>query len=158
MMVTATKRLFAENVPSNVIFLGKKIWSPRDSLNFPIGIESRGFLLAPLLADHFQGGISVIRKKGRLPGKVIGQAYDKEYGQDVMEISVFEKSNGEKKVIIVDDILASGGTAIAAISLAKRAGLVVCGFISFLELSALDGATAVNFFHPKVPISSALKI
>ncbi len=106
------------------------------------GIESRGFIVGASLAAHQGIGFVPIRKKGKLPGKILGIEYDLEYGKDKLEVQANAFEN-KSKVLILDDLLATGGTASAASSLVKEAGgeLVGLGFV--VELRGLLGRKAL---------------
>ncbi len=99
-----------------------------------VGIEARGFLIGAALAYKLCKGIVLIRKKGKLPGEKITAEYELEYGKDILEIHKDAIKKGDK-VIIVDDLLATGGTVRATIELVERLGGVVveCGFLCELE-------------------------
>jgi adenine phosphoribosyltransferase len=103
-----------------------------------IGIESRGFLVAAPLALELGIGFAMVRKKGKLPGDVITHHYDLEYGSDTIEIQANAVRPGQR-VVLLDDLLATGGTASAAISLLRRVGadVTAAGFI--IELTFLAG-------------------
>lgn len=102
------------------------------------GVESRGFLLAPAMASRLGAGIVPLRKKGKLPRKVHSATYDLEYGTDSIEAhaDAFPKNS---KVLLVDDVLATGGTAAAAISLIEALGGKLIGSAFLIELSFLNG-------------------
>ena len=116
--------------------------------DYIVGIESRGFLIGSALAAKEIIGFVPIRKKGKLPGNVTGINYTLEYGQDRLEI----KSDvlKDKKVLLVDDLLATGGTVKAASKLIEKTGgnLVGCAFV--IELLGLNGRSNI----PNVPIKS----
>tara|TARA_B100000214_G_scaffold372096_1_gene349705 strand:- start:60 stop:578 length:519 start_codon:yes stop_codon:yes gene_type:complete len=102
------------------------------------GIESRGFISAAALAFKFEVGFIPIRKPNKLPGKVIGINYKLEYGEDRLEIQ--EKSiENNSKVIVIDDLLATGGTAGAAGKLIRKAGGNLIGYAFLIELTSLHG-------------------
>jgi adenine phosphoribosyltransferase len=102
------------------------------------GVESRGFLLAPAMAARLGAGIVPLRKKGKLPRKVHSASYELEYGTDSIEAhaDAFAKHS---KVLLVDDVLATGGTAAAAISLIEALGGKLMGSAFLIELSFLNG-------------------
>ena len=102
------------------------------------GIESRGFLLAPAMAARLGAGIVPLRKKGKLPRKVHCASYDLEYGTDSIEAHV-DAFPRDAKVLLVDDVLATGGTAAAAISLIAALGGNLIGSAFLIELSFLKG-------------------
>jgi adenine phosphoribosyltransferase len=103
-----------------------------------IGIESRGFIFAAALAERLQLGFVPVRKKGKLPHKIIYQTFQLEYGEDQVEMHEDALLPGER-VLIIDDVLATGGTAEAAVSLSKKleANVVGCHFV--IELAFLKG-------------------
>ncbi|MEB3200763.1 MAG: adenine phosphoribosyltransferase [Synechococcaceae cyanobacterium] len=103
-----------------------------------VGIEARGFLFGMGLATRLGLGFVPVRKAGKLPGEVIGVSYALEYGEDRLEIVADALQDGPK-VLVVDDLLATGGTAAATAELVGRAGGRVCGFGFVIELAALQG-------------------
>ena len=107
------------------------------------GIESRGFIIAAPLAYKLGIGFIPIRKKGKLPAKTIGCDYNLEYGTDRIEIHIDAITAGEN-ILLVDDIIASGGTAEAAISLIKKSGgnIVECSFV--VDLPELGGKKRIE--------------
>lgn len=102
------------------------------------GLESRGFILAAPLAIKLGLGMITIRKAGKLPGPVIGVDYDLEYGSARMEVRPDSIHEGQR-VLIIDDVLATGGTAAAAVKLVRGLGAEVAGITVLLELEALHG-------------------
>jgi adenine phosphoribosyltransferase len=103
-----------------------------------VGIESRGFLLAAPLALELGLGFVMIRKRGKLPGDIVAHTYDLEYGSDTIEIQADAIAPG-KRVIVLDDLLATGGTMAAAISLLRRVGADVKAAAFVIELNFLGG-------------------
>tara|TARA_Y100001954_G_scaffold145842_1_gene155259 strand:+ start:658 stop:1170 length:513 start_codon:yes stop_codon:yes gene_type:complete len=104
-------------------------------------IDARGFIFGSALAYKLDKGLIMIRKKGKLPGKVISHTYELEYGSDTLEINVDAK---EKKIALVDDLLATGGTASAAINLIEKSGGFACCFFSVIQLDFLKGFKKIN--------------
>lgn len=102
------------------------------------GIEARGFLLAAPVADRIGAALVPIRKKGKLPGQTHSATYDLEYGTATIEIHADAVQSGER-VLLIDDVLATGGTAAAAHSLLGRCGAQVLGLAVLMELSFLPG-------------------
>jgi adenine phosphoribosyltransferase len=100
--------------------------------------ESRGFLFGPVVADRLGVGFVPARKPGKLPRTVIEEPFGKEYGTDMIQIHTDAIKPGER-VIIVDDVLATGGTAKAIAQLVERLGGIVAGYVFFIELCYLDG-------------------
>ncbi|SME89672.1 adenine phosphoribosyltransferase [Tistlia consotensis] len=103
-----------------------------------VGIESRGFLTAAPLALHLGMGFAMVRKKNKLPGKTIKHTYDLEYGTDTIEIQADAVEPGQR-VVILDDLLATGGTAAAAVHLLRSVGAEVAAAAFIIELSFLNG-------------------
>lgn len=116
-----------------------------------MGIESRGFLVAAPLALELGCGFGMVRKKGKLPGKTLEYSYDLEYGSDTIELQPDLIKPGAK-VIIVDDLLATGGTMAAAETLLKKAGAEVVANFCIIELDGLNGRKKL-----KAPFEALLK-
>jgi adenine phosphoribosyltransferase len=110
----------------------------RDDIDKVLGIEARGFMVAAPLAYRFTAGLIPVRKKGKLPWEVESETYDLEYGTDALEIHKDAISEGER-ILIVDDVLATGGTALATAKLTERCGGKVAGIAMIMELSFLGG-------------------
>ena len=126
------------------------VYGPVDKV---AGIEARGFVLAAPVACRLGAGFVPIRKKGKLPGATYAQEYDLEYGTAIVEVltDAFEPS---ERVLVIDDVLATGGTARAAAELVQRAGAEVAGLAVLLELSFLDGRAKL----PGLPVSALLTV
>ena len=107
------------------------------------GIEARGFILGGAVAHQLSVGFVPVRKKGKLPYAVIGEDYDLEYGKDRVEIHSDAVKKGES-VILVDDLIATGGTAFASIKLLERAGAKVAGCVFVIDLPDLGGAAKLR--------------
>ncbi len=104
-----------------------------------VGVESRGFLFAAPLAYALGAGVTVVRKPGKLPWKVIREVYSLEYGENALELHVDAVEPGER-VLVVDDVLATGGTAAATGKLVAAQGGTLVGFSFLVELGFLNGA------------------
>ncbi|NQV43485.1 MAG: adenine phosphoribosyltransferase [Rhodospirillales bacterium] len=107
------------------------------------GIDSRGFLVAAPLALKLGLGFTMVRKKGKLPGPVISYEYDLEYGSDTIEIQTDSVQPGDR-VVVLDDLLATGGTMGASLELFHRAGAEVVGTACMIELIFLNGRSRLN--------------
>ncbi|MFE0464859.1 adenine phosphoribosyltransferase [Kitasatospora sp. NPDC058965] len=103
-----------------------------------VGLEARGFVLAAPAAFAAGLGFVPIRKKGKLPGEVFQQSYDLEYGSATLEVQCDAFAEGEK-VLVVDDVLATGGTIAASLDLVRRAGAQLAGVVVLMELGFLGG-------------------
>jgi adenine phosphoribosyltransferase len=110
----------------------------RGSVDKVVGIEARGFILASPVAYHFGAGFVPVRKAGKLPWNTESASYVLEYGEETLEIHKDALSPGER-VLIVDDVLATGGTAAATASLVERLGGKVIGIACLIELGFLNG-------------------
>jgi len=111
-----------------------------------VGMESRGFFFATLLANNLKAGFIPVRKSNKLPATVISESYGLEYGSDTLEIHTDSIKKGDK-VLIHDDVLATGGTAAAVCKLIERLGgeIVQCNFL--IELSFLKGAEKLRGYN-----------
>lgn len=108
-----------------------------------LGTEARGFLFAPPLALRLGAGVVLARKPGKLPWKTYHQDYALEYGSDALEIHQDAVKPGQK-VLLVDDLLATGGTISAAAELVRKAGGLVAGYAFLIELSFLSGRSRLT--------------
>ena len=109
-----------------------------EGIDLVAGVEARGFVLGAPLAVALGVGFVPVRKQGKLPGDVHAETYDLEYGTATLEVQVGAVASGHR-VLLVDDVLATGGTAAASIALLRAAGAEVAAFAVLLELEALDG-------------------
>jgi adenine phosphoribosyltransferase len=119
------------------------------------GIEARGFILASAVCALTGKGFIPIRKTGKLPGQTISKSYDLEYGQATLEIHSGLIAAG-KRVLVVDDVLATGGTAIAAVQLLKQAGLIPTSLVFLLEISQLEARSRIAKALPGLQIHTIL--
>lgn len=109
-----------------------------ENIEIVVGVESRGFLFGALAAQRLHAGFVPVRKAGKLPAEVVSETYDLEYGTDTVEIHADAIRPGQK-VLMVDDLLATGGTMNAACRLVEKLGGEIAGIAFVLELSALGG-------------------
>ena len=117
-----------ETFRSALVDMGKRVRLP----DYWVGIDSRGFLFASGLATYFGGGVVCARKEGKTPGDKVSVSYDLEYGSATLEMGKVGMGGGE--VVIVDDVLATGGTLKATNELAERAGYSVVGNLVLVDL------------------------
>lgn len=110
----------------------------QDSFDQVVGIEARGFVLAAAVAYAAGVGVVPVRKAGKLPRETVQTSYQLEYGQASIELHADAFRPGER-VLVVDDVLATGGTAEATLRLVEAVGAAVCGFCVVIELSVLGG-------------------
>lgn len=123
---------FASVVDAVVAYYG------RGTVDKVAGIEARGFILAAPVAYHFGAGFVPVRKAGKLPARTHARSYDLEYGSETLELHADAFAPGER-VLVVDDVLATGGTARATADLIARAGGELVGLSFLMELSFLNG-------------------
>ena len=121
-------------------------------IDLVVGIESRGFILGAPVADRLRAGFVPARKPGKLPAGTIQQSYDLEYGSDALEIHQDAIEQGQR-VLIVDDLLATGGTARAALDLVRKTGGEIAGMAFLVELQFLGGRARLG----DVPLFVALR-
>jgi adenine phosphoribosyltransferase len=136
--------------PSALSFISdefSKHFHPKD-VDLFAGIESRGFLLAGILASRYNKGMVMIRKAGKLPGKTTKLSYTIEYGKDTIEIQKELIDEGQK-IVICDDLLATGGTAKASAKLIEKIGGTITGFAFIIELTELNGIKGINQYKCK---------
>ena len=136
--------------PSSLSFIADefaKYFHPKD-VDLFAGIESRGFILASVLASRYNKGMIMIRKVGKLPGKTTKLSYTIEYGKDTIEIQKDIIKEGQK-ILICDDLLATGGTAKASAKLIEKVGGQVTGFAFIIELTELNGIKGISNYNCK---------
>jgi len=112
-------------------------------IDYIVGIEARGFITGSVLAHKLNIGFIPIRKKGKLPGETIAEEYQLEYGTDIIEIHKDAIKEGDK-VLIMDDLIATGGTALAACNLIKKCGGEVIEFSAIIDLPDLGGKKKIE--------------
>ncbi|MCB1077001.1 MAG: adenine phosphoribosyltransferase [Verrucomicrobiae bacterium] len=120
-----------------------------------VGIDARGFIFGAAVADRIGAGLIPVRKKGKLPWKTRSVSYSLEYGESVIEIHEDAISPGDN-VLLVDDLLATGGTSAAALQLVKEFGGNLIGASFFIELGFLDGREVIRQAAGEIPIAALL--
>ncbi len=118
------------------------------------GTEARGFILGGAVAHQLSVGFTPVRKKGKLPHRTIMEEYDLEYGTDTIEIHVDAVNEGDR-ILLVDDLIATGGTAEASVKLLQRAGATVVGAAFVIDLPDLGGAKRIEALG--VPVSALVE-
>jgi adenine phosphoribosyltransferase len=113
------------------------------AIDLVVGIESRGFILGAAVADRLGTGFTPIRKPGKLPAKTFKESFELEYGSDVLEMHEDAIQPGQR-VLVVDDVLATGGTAAAASTLVRRCGGDLVGLAFLIELVTLNGRSKLG--------------
>lgn len=124
----------------------------KKGVRYVVGIESRGFIFGTALAYKLGVGFIPVRKKGKLPSKTRAVSYELEYGTDTLEIHADALKKGDK-VLIIDDLLATGGTVAAVVKLVSGAGAKIAGVGFIIELSFLNGRNRLKGF----PVFAAVK-
>jgi adenine phosphoribosyltransferase len=130
--------LFADGVAFHRVVDGIVEHYGRDSFDVVAGVEARGFVVAAAIAYATGTGVVPVRKAGKLPRKALAATYELEYGEATLEVHEDAFIAGQR-VLVVDDVLATGGTAGAALDLVERAGGTVAGFTVLMELAFLKG-------------------
>ncbi len=125
-----------------------------EGLDAVAGIDARGFIFGSAVASALGLGFIPVRKKGKLPGKVISEDYALEYGTDSLELSVEDVEAGQR-VLLIDDLIATGGTALAALKLLQRCEVVVVGASFVVNLPDLGGVAKIE--ESGVPVNCLLE-
>jgi len=137
----------------------KEFAQTNSPFNLVAGVESRGFILASAIAIDSAVGFVPIRKAGKLPGSVIKREYGLEYGSDSLEMQVDALAHvSEPQVLLIDDVLATGGTLIAALELLKDLAAEVCEVAVLLEISELGGRERILAAFPEIKIRALVQI
>ncbi len=131
-------------------------WGEKKKPEIIAGIESRGFLFAAPVAHQLKLGVAVIRKKGKLPRKTVTVRAPNEYALEYFEMHT-DSIHPSQRVLIVDDLIATGSSSISAIDLVKKLGGQVVGFASVVELVFLKGLESIQKAHPDVDILSLIQ-
>ena len=139
--------------PSAYSTVIKAFASKIEDVDVIAGIEARGFIFAAAIALEKNAGFVPFRKSGKLPFETIGAKYGLEYGEDEIEVHV-DAFADRKSVVIIDDVLATGGTLAAALELAERSGADVKSVHVLFEISGLGGRDLISRRFPKIEIKS----
>jgi adenine phosphoribosyltransferase len=131
-------------------------WVKKRKPQIIAGIESRGFLFAAPVANRLGLGLTIIRKRGKLPSKTVSVRAPNEYAVEYFEMHE-DCIHAGQRVAIIDDLIATGSSSVSAIDLVKKLGGNVVGFISLVELGFLNGVDFIKKSHPDVNIFSLIK-
>lgn len=131
-------------------------WAKQQGAQIIAGIESRGFLFGAPVALQLGLGMSVVRKKGKLPRETICVQAPNEYAVEYFEMHIDSVQPGQK-VLIVDDLIATGSSSISAIDLVQKLGGKVVGFAAVVELGFLKGLDAIKKAHPEVEVNALIR-
>jgi adenine phosphoribosyltransferase len=129
----------------------------REGATKVVGLEARGFILGAPVALRAGLGFIPMRKAGKLPGATLSQAYELEYGSAKIEVHA-EDLSADDRVLVVDDVLATGGTAEASVQLVRRAGAEVAGVAVLMELSFLGGRERLERVLAGAPLEAVLRV
>ncbi len=128
-----------------------------EGADFIAGIEARGFIFAAAIAHSLSIGFVPIRKKGKLPFLTHDESYGLEYGQDIIQVHQDAVTAGAK-VLLVDDVLATGGTMLAGVRLFEKLGAEIVGLATVIEISQLGGRQRIADHYPRLSQSSVFSI
>ncbi len=131
-------------------------WAKKKKPSIVVGIESRGFLFAAPVAHKLGVGITIIRKKGKLPRRTVCVRAPNEYAVEYFEIHA-DSIRPSQRVLIIDDLIATGSSSISAIDLVKKIGGEVVGFAAVVELAFLGGVECIKKVHPDVEIFTLIQ-
>ena len=145
--------LLADSQSFNVVL--NALSAHTEGVDFIAGIEARGFIIASALAQKTGKGFIPIRKKGKLPSKVYSRSYGLEYGEDVLEIHQDAFPSGSK-VLLVDDVLATGGTIRASLELLEEVGGTVPAVLVLIEIEGLGGRQNIETGNSSVDVHSLM--
>ena len=115
----------------------------QNQIDMVAAIESRGFIIGSLLAMKLNKGLILMRKAGKLPGPTVSEPYDIEYGSAVLEVQIDAIKAGQR-ILLADDLIATGGTAIAAATIIQRLGGVIVGFVFVIDIKNLGGTAELG--------------
>ena len=136
--------LLAEPGAINDVAIQMASYFQDKNINYVAGLEARGFIIAPVIANILNAGFIPIRKSGKLPRATLRATYQLEYGTETLEIHKNSIDKDKNNVLIVDDVLATGGTARAAGDLVRECGGNIVGYSFLIELQKLNGITLLN--------------
>ncbi|KAM6495956.1 adenine phosphoribosyltransferase [Amanita muscaria] len=126
--------------------------TPNNKIDVVVGLDARGFLIGPIVALKLGAAFVPVRKRGKLPGKCVSASYEKEYAPDIFEMQVEAIKPGQN-AIVLDDVIATGGSAKAAGDLVTQLGGTVIEYVFMIEIPSLDGAARLN-----APLYSMIQI
>ena len=124
-----------------------------NAIDVVVGIEARGLILGSAVAQHLGKGFVPLRKKGKLPGATLEESYGLEYGKDTLEIQEGVLNRGDR-VLLIDDVLATGGTLVAGVKLVHQCGAVVESAVVALEIEGLPGRSSFAGAFPDIALNS----
>ena len=139
--------------PKHFATLTKELSVFANAIDVVVGIEARGLILGSAVAQHLGKGFVPLRKKGKLPGATLEESYGLEYGKDTLEIQKGILNRGDR-VLLIDDVLATGGTLIAGVKLILQCGAVIENAVVALEIKELPGRDNFNLEFPHIELKS----
>lgn len=139
--------------PKHFAMLTKELSVFANAIDVVAGIEARGLILGSAVALHLGKGFVPLRKKGKLPGATLEESYGLEYGKDTLEIQEGILNRGDR-VLLIDDVLATGGTLVAGVKLIHQCGAVVESAVVALEIEGLPGRSSFLEAFPDIALNS----
>ena len=139
--------------PKHFATLTKELSAFANAIDVVVGIEARGLILGAAVAQYLGKGFVPLRKKGKLPGVTLEESYGLEYGNDTLEIQEGVLNRGDR-VLLIDDVLATGGTLVAGVKLIHQCGAVVESAVVALEIEELPGRDNFNSEFPNIDLKT----
>jgi len=139
--------------PKHFAKLTEELSAFANTIDVVVGIEARGLILGSAVALHLGKGFVPLRKKGKLPGTTLEESYGLEYGKDTLEIQEGVLNRGDR-VLLIDDVLATGGTLVASVKLIQQCGAVVESAVVALEIEGLPGRSSFLGAFPDIALNS----
>jgi adenine phosphoribosyltransferase len=139
--------------PKHFAVLTRELSMFANAIDVVVGIEARGLILGSAVALHLGKGFVPLRKKGKLPGATLEESYGLEYGKDTLEIQEGVLNHGDR-VLLIDDVLATGGTLVAGVKLIQQCGAVVESAVVALEIKGLPGRSYFVEAFPDIALNS----
>ena len=139
--------------PKHFATLTKELSLFAKEIDVVVGIEARGLILGSAVAHHLGKGFVPLRKKGKLPGATLEESYGLEYGKDTLEIQEGVLNRGDR-ALLIDDVLATGGTLVASVKLIHQCGAVVESAVVALEIDGLSGRDNFDLEFPNIELKA----
>ena len=139
--------------PKHFTTLTKELSVFANAIDVVVGIEARGLILGSAVAQHLGKGFVPLRKKGKLPGATLEESYGLEYGKDTLEIQEGVLNCGDR-VLLIDDVLATGGTLVSGVKLIHQCGAVIESAVVALEIEGLPGRSSFLGAFPEITLNS----
>jgi adenine phosphoribosyltransferase len=144
-------------VPNSFATLTRELSMFANEIDVVVGIEARGLILGSAVAQYLGKGFVPLRKKGKLPGATLEESYGLEYGKSILEIQE-GVLNSSDRVLLIDDVLATGGTLVAGVNLIERCGSIVESVAVALEIKELKGRSNFLETFPYIPLNALFRL